>query len=70
MLHAMTRVRPPAASTVHLSASRTTLVGHAAHSTVVPSAAITPKTMTAPPMAIAPACPWAHAHEDAVVEVA
>jgi hypothetical protein len=44
-------------------------IGRSTTSTVVPSSSSTAEAMTAPAMAVAPAGPWAHAQEDAVVEI-
>jgi hypothetical protein len=44
-------------------------IRHATGSTVVVPAAFVHKAMAAPTVAVAPAAPWAHAQEDAVVEV-
>jgi hypothetical protein len=45
-------------------------VGDAACSAMVASSAIAAKAMAAPAVAITPAGPWAHAEEDAVIEIA
>jgi hypothetical protein len=44
-------------------------VGDVADSTVIASSAIAMEAMVSPAVAIAPTGPWAHAHEDAVVEI-
>ena len=44
-------------------------IGRAPRSAVVASSAFAHKAMAAPAVAVAPSAPWAHAQEDAVVEV-
>ncbi len=53
-----------------LSSAFASTIGDAADSAVISSSAIIHEAMAAPTMAVAIACPWAHAHEDAIVEVA
>jgi hypothetical protein len=46
------------------------VVGYVADSAVISSAAVTHKSMAAPAMVISIARPWAHTHEDPVIEIA
>jgi hypothetical protein len=55
----------PAAAT----ARKTAAVGHGAAAPAIASAAAVTEAMAAPAVLIAPAGPWAHAQEDAVVKV-
>src|ERR1019366_2737568 len=45
-------------------------IGRETAAAAITAAAITLKAMTAPAVSIAPAGPWAHAEEDAVIEIA
>lgn len=45
-------------------------IGDAADSAVIVSSTIAMEAMASPAVAITPTGPWAHAHEDAVVEIA
>jgi len=52
-----------------VSAAGVSTIGRLSASAVIAPAATTAEAMTAPAMVIAPACPWTHAQENAVVEV-
>jgi len=51
------------------TASGMSAIRHGARSAVIVSSTLAAETMAAPTVAIAPSSPWAHAQEDAVVEV-
>jgi hypothetical protein len=51
------------------AARKTAAIGHGAAAAAIAAATAVGEAMTAPAVAIAPASPWAHAQEDAVVEV-
>jgi hypothetical protein len=58
-----------AAGVTAAAAGIVTAIGHAAAAAAISSAAILDEAMTAPAVAVAPASPWAHAQEDAVIEI-
>ena len=58
------------ASHCRAAAGKTAAIGHGAAAAAIAPAAAIDEAMAAPAVAIAPAGPWAHAQEDAVVEVA
>ena len=64
--------RPPTASWLCVAAivAAVLVIRGSARSAVVSSSAFIGKAMRAPAMAVAPAAPWAHAQEDAVIEIA
>jgi hypothetical protein len=61
-----------AATSAHRSSSASCIVaaiGHGATAAAIVSSTTVTETMPAPAVAISPASPWAHAKEDAVVEI-
>jgi hypothetical protein len=62
--------RAPAVATRCRSASLAPAIGCSTTSAGIPSSAAAAETMVAPAVAIAPAGPWAHSQENAVIEIA
>jgi len=71
-LSSMVRVRMGFTCTVSSAVSaagKVAVISGITAAAVIPAAAAVFKAMTAPAVAVSPASPWAHAEEDAVVEV-